>query len=169
VEDNPLVLNGAGVRRHLMAKVYIGALYLPERMEAPDEILQSPAPKSVFLYLLRDVTAEQVITDTLEHFRANASGAAYAQLRERIDQFNGALPNLRAGDVVRIDLVHAARTHIWLGDELLTTIPGRDFQAAVLQLWLGDHPADERLKQAMLGKSEHDQSESPPSLDAGFH
>lgn len=167
VEDTPLVLNGAGVRRHLMAKVYVCALYLPARMAAPDAILRTPAPKSIFLFLLRDVTAEQVVADSLEHFRANATEAAYEELRERIDRFNGVLPDLRAGDIVRIDLFRCDRTQIWLGDQLLTTIPGPDFQAAVLNLWLGDHPADERLKQAMLGKSEQDPTGLEPSLGEG--
>lgn len=169
VEDTPLILNGAGVRWYMLAKVYVGALYLPERMDTTDAILQTPAPKSIFLHLLRDVTAEQVVADSLDRFRANASDAAYARLRERIDRFNGALPDLQAGDVVRIDLVHPERTHVWVDDQLLATIPGRDFQAAVLKLWLGDHPADERLKQAMLGKNEQDPTGSPPSLGNDIH
>jgi len=34
---------------------------------------------------------------------------------------------------------------------LLGVIPGEDFRNALVEIWLGNHPADKDLKKAMLG------------------
>ncbi|MGD2172849.1 MAG: chalcone isomerase family protein, partial [Gammaproteobacteria bacterium] len=33
----------------------------------------------------------------------------------------------------------------------LGAIPGDDFKTALLEIWLGNHPADKQLKKGMLG------------------
>lgn len=151
VQDTALVLNGAGVRWKLFVKAYVGALYLPEPARAPDQVIAAPGPKCIRLVLLRDVEAGTMVEELLARFRANSSDETYGLLRERIDQLNGALPNFRTGDIVRLDLADAERTDFWVNDALVASFIGEDFQAAVLRLWLGDRPADEKLKRALLG------------------
>lgn len=151
VQDTPLVLNGAGVRWYLLFKVYVGALYLQAPVATTEAIIQAEAPKCIYLYFLRDVGAADITGALHRGFRMNATEAAYAQLRERIEQFLGAVPDLRAGDRVRLELARPDRTDVWVNDSLVASFPGRDFQAAALKVWLGDHPTDERLKQALLG------------------
>jgi len=151
VQDTALVLNGAGVRWKRFVKAYVGALYLPEPSRVPDQVIAAPGPKCIRLVLLRDVEAGTMVEELLARFRANSSDEAYGQLSERIDQLNGALPNFRTGDIVRLDLAGAERTDFWVNDALVASFIGEDFQAAVLRLWLGDRPADEKLKQALLG------------------
>lgn len=153
VQDTPLVLNGVGVRSKLFVKAYVGALYLPAPARAPHAVIAAPGPKCIRLVLLRDVDAASMIDELLTRFRANASVVAYGALRDRIDQLNGVFPDMRAGDVVRLELNDAAVTRFWLNDALLAEFAGYDFQTAVLNLWLGDRPADTRLKQALLGNS----------------
>lgn len=151
VQDTPLVLNGAGVRWYLLFKVYVGALYLQQPVNTSDAIIQAPPPKCIYLYFLRDVSAADITKALHRSFRTNATGADYAQLRERLERFQSALPDLRAGDRVRLELVRPDRTDVRINHALVASFPGRDFQAAVLKVWLGDHPTDERLKQALLG------------------
>lgn len=151
VQDTTLMLNGAGVRWKFFVKAYVGALYLSEPTRIPREAIETPGPKCVRLVLLRDVDAASMVDELLTRFRANASDEAYLQLQERIDHLNGALPDMRTGDVVRLDLADSERTDFWVNDALVASFIGEDFQAAVLRLWLGDRPADEQLKQALLG------------------
>lgn len=151
LDDTPLTLNGAGVRRHYLFNVYVAALYLTQPVATPEAAISAPVPKRIRLHLLRDITAEDMMHESLERFRANASEAAYHQLADRVEEFHGAFPNLREGDIVHVDLVPEG-TEIWINGWLLAEIPGQDFQTAVLLLWLGNHPADQRLKQAMLGR-----------------
>ena len=151
VQDTTLVLNGAGVRWKLFVKAYVGALYLAEPTRTPQQVIAAPGPKCIRLVLLRDVEASSMVDELLTRFRGNSTAEAYEQLRERIDELNGALPDLRTGDIVRLDLADSDRTDFWINDALVASFGGADFQTAVLKLWLGDRPADERLKQALLG------------------
>ncbi|MFP5349066.1 MAG: chalcone isomerase family protein [Gammaproteobacteria bacterium] len=151
VQDTTLVLNGAGVRWKLFVKAYVGALYLSAPTHIPQQAIAAPGPKCIRLVLLRDVEASSMVEELLTRFRANSTDEVYRQLQERIDELNGALPDLRAGDIVRLDLADAGRTDFWINDALVASFGGADFQTAVLKLWLGDRPADERLKQALLG------------------
>ncbi|BAU47421.1 lipoprotein transmembrane [Sulfurifustis variabilis] len=151
LDGTRLVLNGAGVRRHYFFDVYVAALYLTRQADTPEAAMAAPMPKRIRLHLLRDVAAEDMVNESLERFRANASETAYAQLCDRVEAFRSAFPDLRAGDEASVDLVPEG-TEIWVNGWLLTEIPGEDFQEAVLKVWLGDGAADQRLKQAMLGR-----------------
>src|SRR5450631_3425217 len=55
-----LALNGAGVRVRLIFKVYVAALYLPEKTEDAEAILRNDQPARFVMYMLRDLSAEQV-------------------------------------------------------------------------------------------------------------
>ena len=44
-----LVLNGAGVRTRVIVKVYVGALYLPEKKTTATEVLALPGAKRITL------------------------------------------------------------------------------------------------------------------------
>src|SRR5258705_1570343 len=84
--SSELQLNGAGIRTRLFFKVYVGALYLPERKSSATEVLALRGAKRVSMALLRDLTARQ-LTDALEEgIRANSSEAELAALKERIDR-----------------------------------------------------------------------------------
>jgi hypothetical protein len=148
----PLVLNGAGVRTRFFVKVYVGALYLTKREAATTAILASPAPASVRLHFVHsEVEAAKLVSAWNDGFAANQSEETLKSLKTRIDRFNGLFRTTRRGDVVRLDLLPAEGTQVWINDELHGTVPGADFQRALLEIWLGAKPADGGLKEAMLG------------------
>ena len=57
VDGKTLVLNGAGLRTKsfLKVKVYVGALYLPQRSTDAAAVVALDAPKVIRMTLLRDV------------------------------------------------------------------------------------------------------------------
>lgn len=162
----PLVLNGAGVRRYFLFDVYVGALYLEQRAATLQAVLAARTPKCIYLQFLRDVSADRIAGTLREGLRANVDEATLARLRPRIERLRAAIPDLRAGDRVRLAFPTPARTQAWVNDELVADVPGREFQQAVLRFWLGKNPVDERLKQALLGKNAppHSPGDSHPAL-----
>lgn len=167
VAGTPLVLNGAGVRRHFMFKVYVGALYLEDRAATPDAILEAPTPKCIYLHFLRDVPADRIAQALMKGLRANVGEAAVARMQSRIERLHAAIPDLRAGDRVRLAFPEPDRTQAWVNDVLVTDVAGRDFQRAVLSFWLGEHPTDEHLKQALLGMDSAPQVAGDPWPEVG--
>lgn len=148
----PLVLNGAGVRSKFFFKIYVGALYLPERAENAASVLAMPGPKRVLMHFLyKEVEAEKLEETWREGFAANTSEAEHAALTERLDRFVAMFRTVKRGDRIRLDYLPDTGTGVWLNDELLGTVPGEDFHRALLRIWLGDAPADKSLKADMLG------------------
>lgn len=148
----PLVLNGAGIRSKFFFKIYVGALYLPEPASEPDAILAMPGAKRVLMHFLyKEVDAEKLEATWREGFAANTSAEEHNALTERLDRFAAMFRTVKRGDRIRLDYLPETGTGVWLNDELQGTVRGEDFHRALLRIWLGDAPADNSLKAAMLG------------------
>jgi hypothetical protein len=154
--SSDLQLNGAGVRTRLFFKVYVGALYLPERKSSATEVLALRGAKRVSMTLLRDLTARQ-LTDALEEgIRANSSEAELAALKERIDALVAIMNEIGSAKektVITLDFLPESGTRVTVdGEARGKPIPGEDFFVALLRIWLGEKPVDADLKKAMLGE-----------------
>jgi len=154
--SSELQLNGAGVRTRLIFKVYVGALYLPEKKSSTTEVLALKGAKRVSMTLLRDLRARQ-LTDALEEgMRANHSEAEIAALRERLDALLAAMNEIGSAKektVITLDFLPESGTGVTVdGASRGKPIPGEDFFIALLKIWLGEKPVDANLKRAMLGQ-----------------
>ncbi len=149
-----LVLNGAGIRTRAFFKVYVGALYLPEKKTAAAEALASQGAKRVALHLLSDLTAEQ-IGGALDNMADNLSEAEREAFKGRIADLKATMEAVGAAkekSIITLDFVPGTGLRIALdGAQKGKTIAGEDFYRALLKIWLGDKPVDSALKSGMLG------------------
>jgi hypothetical protein len=156
VGSSELVLNGAGVRTRLIFKVYVGALYLPDKTADAANILASAGPKRIAMTLLRDLTAKQLVDALEDGLRANHTEAEMPALRARMDELAATMRGIgsaKEGSVVTLDYLPGSGTRVAVdGAEQGARIAGQDFYAALLKIWLGDKPVDATLKKAMLGQ-----------------
>ena len=149
-DGTTLVLNGAGVRRKFFFKIYVAGLYLPSRQTSSVAIGKLPGPKRVRMHFLyKEVDREKLITGWEEGFANNLDSDSLAQLRSRLTQFNQLMSNMRQGDLIDLDFLPEEGTQVWFNGELQGRIEGADFYAALLQVWLGENPADSDLKSAL--------------------
>jgi hypothetical protein len=151
-----LVLNGAGVRTRLGFKIYVAALYLPTQNEFAEQILRSNQPSRLYMKLLHNMTATQFTDSINRTLRDTLTAAQALPLASRMEQLLAAfatVDEMRAGSEIVIDYEPAAGTRISLNGETRASIPGADFNQGLLRMWIGDHPRDAALKQALLGGS----------------
>lgn len=151
-----LVLNGAGVRHKLViAKVYVGSLYLKQKNTDRAAVLADPGPKRVSMHILTDeVTASDLIASMNNALAANLLPHELALLEKRIRDLNrmmSAVKTIKRGAVVHLDYLPDVGTRVTINGEEKITIPGADFFPAMLQIWIGLTPVDGRLRDAMLG------------------
>ena len=152
IKNKVLVLNGAGIRKKLFIKVYVGALYLTMKRTSVDQILSDPGPKRITMsFLYKEVSAEKLVDGWNEGFKANNSAEELKALQDRINQFNSFFVTVHKGDVIRLDYMPDEGTQVWINNMLKGAVPGEDFSRALLKIWLGSKPADVGLKDAMLG------------------
>jgi len=148
-----VALNGAGVRTKFFFDIYIGALYTENKSSSSQQIFSQVGSKRVLMHFLYDDLAKEKITDAwTEGFKANNSEAEYQKLQTRLNYFNEFFSDMKKGEQVRMDYIPNNGTEVWVNDKLRGTIKGSDFNIALLKVWLGDEPADNSLKEAMLGK-----------------
>ena len=154
VGEQELVLNGLGLRTATWfnVEVYVGALYLPEKSSSPDEILAMEGPKRIQLYMVRDVDRESLTDAWKEGFKENSPKQEYDAIEDQIPEFNALFSNVKDGDVMTLDYVPGEGTTLLLNDKPKGTIPGADFNTAMLRIWLGPNPPNDDLKDGMLGK-----------------
>lgn len=151
-----LRLNGAGIRTRIVFKVYVGALYLPEKKSAAAEVLALKGAKRVSMTMLRDLTAHQLSDALQDGIRANHSEGELAALKERVDALAAVMNEIgraKEKSVITLDFLPDSGTRITVDGAVRgKPIPGEDFYAALLRIWLGDKPVDADLKRAMLGQ-----------------
>lgn len=151
VTGHVLKLNGAGVRTKFFFDIYIGALYLTEKATTTEQVLAANGPKRVSMMILYDEVDRDKLTDGwTDGFEKNQSKEAMAKLRERLVEFNALFPDAKKGDVFSYDFIESGATVVLFNGRVLGVIEGKDFQKALIEVWLGKKPAHEGLKKAML-------------------
>jgi hypothetical protein len=146
-----LQLNGIGYRSKFFIKVYIGALYTETKATTRDAVQTQTGSKRMLMHFLHDeVSSEKLVNAWNEGFVDNNSAETMAALRDRIARFNAMFPTLHAGDVVWLDYIPGKGTVVTIKGEDKGTIEGADFNRALLDIWLGEEPADDGLKDALL-------------------
>ena len=158
VGNSETVINGAGLRKRAFFKVYAIALYLPQKQTAAADVLAAKGAKRIAIVALRDLTAEQLVDALLEALKKNHDEAALAALQPRIDQFRTSMlsiGNAPEKSVVNLDWLPESGTRLTFnGAAKGSDIPGEDFYRALLKIWIGDKPAQDDLKEHLLGKAE---------------
>jgi long-chain acyl-CoA synthetase len=154
VGGTELLLNGAGMRTRLIIRVYIGALYLPQKATTTQAVLSRDQPRRYSLHLQRDVNYEQLLEAMRAGLAENNSQADLDAIKPQVDQFAAIFASVgqaKAGQVVAIDYTPGAGTQVSLDGVSKGSIPGEPFNRALLKVWLGDNPVQESLKKALLG------------------
>lgn len=155
VANQKLVLNGAGIRTRFVIKVYVAALYLPQKKDSYAAIAPLPGARRVSVHMLREVSSDELGQALLAGIRKNSTPEETRrfglQLLAMGDLF-GRIPKLQKGQVFTVDWVPNTGTVISVdGKPAADPIPDEAFYNAILRIWLGDDPADSGLKPAMLG------------------
>lgn len=150
-----LQLNGAGVRTRAIFKVYVAGLYVPAKSSDPAALLAQKGPRRMALTMLRNVDADSFAGAMNDGLKSNHTEAQLAAFKAQVDALNAALKAVgeaKKGDLVLIEFMPDTGTRITVnGQPKGASIPGEDFYAAILRIWLGDKPVDSDLKKGLLG------------------
>ncbi len=148
-----LLLNGAGLREKFWLDIYVCSLYLANNSDNVAEILSAPYANRIQMdFVYKEVASKKLIKAWNEGFSKNQTSENLARLQHRIDQFNGYFKqNAVAGDQFILDYIPGKGTTVIKNNAPLGLIPGVDFKNALLEIWLGNFPADKNLKLGLLG------------------
>jgi len=149
-----LQLNGAGIRTKFFFKIYVGALYLPQKQTLPDSIIADDHEHRIALHILHELSSKKLYGAFSEAIEVNHTHAELvaldAQMRQMAQIFDD-VKEVKPGDVITLDFLPASGTQISVNGIARGTIPGAAFNRALLEIWLGSKPVQDDLKKEMLG------------------
>lgn len=151
VEGKPLVLNGLGVRKATIfrVKVYVAGLYLERRSHNAADIIRSEQVKRLDVVMLRSVDRDDAVDAWRESLKRN--GADMVKLKARFDQLASWISDMAEHDALSFLYVPGTGVTMFVKGQRKGTIAGADFASALFSIWLGPDPADEALKNGLLG------------------
>lgn len=151
MDHQQLTLNGAGVRSKFFMDLYVGSLYLPQQAHDLQQVLAQPSALVRLNITSGLITAEKMrdaITEGFELATDDNIQAIAGQISQFMGLFNAPI---NKGDQFTF-MTTKDSVSCYKNNQLLSTIQGEAFRAALLKIWLGHAPAQDSLKDAMLGE-----------------
>jgi len=151
VAGKTLKLNGMGLRKKAVFKVYAAGLYVEAPSQNAAAILAADAPKALKMHFLRSVDKGKLVEAYKEGIEANAGPKAGAQ-KAAVDRFYGTVADVKEGTVTTYTYVPGTGTVVNRDGKDVATIEGKEFAEALFAIWLGPKPPSEDLQKGLLGK-----------------
>ncbi|MDX1463106.1 MAG: chalcone isomerase family protein [Marinirhabdus sp.] len=149
-----LTLNGAGIRKKaFVLKLYSGGLYLKEKSSSASNIINADETMAIKLHITSSFVSSDAMSDAVrEGFDASMNGNT-SSLSSEIETFISFFSDEIVEDNI-FDITYQRGTGVvaYKNGKQLGTIKGMAFKKALFGIWLGNDPADSKLKKAMLGK-----------------
>lgn len=150
-QGKSLSLNGAGVRKKWMFKVYVGALYTEASSSDAKAIINADEHQAIKLVMLRDVSGEKMAAAISEGF-ANVVDINEPNVAKQLADFSQTFGDeAKDGTVYDFIYVKGQGLNVFVNGKKAKQMPGLDFKKTLFSVWLGEKPAQSNLKAAMLG------------------
>ena len=151
--NQELMLNGAGIRSKMFIKLYVGMLYLEEKSNDAEAIINTDKDMAIKLKIISGmITSEKMMASTSEGFEKSTGGKTDA-MKAEIEAFNACFSEkIEKGDVFEMVYAKGGGITVFKNGTLKDTISGMPFKKAMFGIWLSSNPADKKLKKGMLGK-----------------
>ena len=157
VRGSKLQLNGAGVRYVAVVRYYTAGLYLPKKASTPEEVLAMPGAKRLTVVALRELDSSDLGKRFTRGVEDNLDKASFSKLIPgllRMSQLFSDIKKLSPNDSFTIDWIPGTGTVVSVkGVPQGEPFKEPEFFNALLRIWIGNTPADWKLKEALLGKA----------------
>lgn len=153
-----LQLNGAGLRRKMLARVYVIGLYAPRKVAGMASFSADPGmARRLHFVFQREVSRREFSDVIIKAISSTSSQMEVAQASmgiARLGEMVNAKKSLKTGDTLSIDWLPAQGTQIRVNGKVEgEVIPDAALNLALMRIFLGDQPVDARLKNELLGKA----------------
>lgn len=149
-----LTLKGAGIREKLWLDLYVAGLYVTSTSKTASSIINADEPTSIKIHIVSSlITSKKMITAVNEGFEKSTNKNT-DPIKKEIDLFKQAfMEDIKTDDVFDIFYVPNKGTFVIKNGKLAGKIGGGiAFKKALFGIWIGENPADEGLKDDLLGK-----------------
>jgi len=155
VRGTRLQLNGAGTRYKAIFKVYDMALYTTKKVGTPEELLSAPGPKRLYFVALRELPGTDLGRLFIKGLSENSPKEQvqkHALSTTRFIEIFSGKSKMLPGESFAMEFTPGKGTQFFItGQPQGEPVGDDEFFGMVLKIWVGASPADEGLKDALLG------------------
>ena len=132
LEGKELKLNGLGLRTKAVFKVYVAGLYLENKSKDPATIIAADEVRRVDLRMMRDLDKKTIVDAIKNGFEKNTAADKLATLKDRLDKFSAAIPDLKEGQTLTLVYVPGKGTRVEGARVESANAEGKDFADALV-------------------------------------
>ncbi len=152
VNNQNLVLNGAGLRKKFVVKVYVGGLYLPAKQSNPASIIAADTPRRMVMHFLYDVDKGKIAEAWDEGLRDNTPNAS-PEVKTAFKTLSSWMEDMKEGQRLTMTYVPGIGTTVDINGKNKGTLGGKAVADALLNTWVGPKPGPGGdFKKAVLGQ-----------------
>jgi hypothetical protein len=152
VKGNSLVLNGMGLRKKFVIKVYVGGLYLAQKEKDAKKILAGDNPYRMAMSFLYGVSKDQMCEAWNEGLADNAPNAS-ADVKKDFATLCNWMEPIDKGRQLSFTYLPGEGTQVEVNGKVKGTLPSAATADAILSTWIGPKPGPgDDFKKAVLGQ-----------------
>jgi len=154
VDGEYLKMNGGGIREKMFLDLYVCVLYLQEKTSDANAIINDDKKMAIKIKIISGMVDNENFEEALREGFEKSTGGDISGVKDRMEKMiaEGFKEDIKTNDVY--DLVYQPGKGCTLikNDQELVTVKGLDFKKALFGVWFCDEPADDSLKEDMLGQ-----------------
>lgn len=153
--DKTVFVNGSGIRVKWFMDIYACGLYLTKKMNDPQKIMDADEPMAIRMHVISGLMSYKKLVDALKEGFEKSTGGNIGPIKAKIDKYIAAHKgDVKEDKIYQYEYVPGEGTSVVIDGRKAITVSGLDFKKAVFGIWLCDDPADEDLKEGMLGMAD---------------
>lgn len=149
VNKKVVTFNGGGLREKYTIDLYVVGLYLRKPSMSSEKVLNSTDEMAMRIKIVSSkVTRDKFVESVKEGF-VKSPGATKENIKDFMKFY---ADPFKKGDEILLVYKPGFGTVFYKNKEKRGVISGAKFKKALFGIWLGDKPADKKLKLKLLGK-----------------
>ncbi len=152
--NETLIFNGGGVREKLDINLYAAALYLKSKQSNRSAILKNNNTVVLKMKVISSLITRELMDIATEESFDKSLGHRKSYYRKEINQFKSVFRDgFSVGDVYDITFVQGKGILMYKNGVGKVVISGKEgFKEGVFDIWIGENPIQEELRDGLLGK-----------------
>lgn len=155
IYNNTLLLNGAGIMPGGKTPLYAAHIYSKTKFTTLDALVTASGPKRLTLTAIREVDTGPILKMLSRSVEATAAKGDMAKLIPGMMNIGNVFKTnrvLKPGEVMSLDWIPITGLVIYIGGKMQgDPIREPELFRAAMGVWMGEVPADAKLKDALLG------------------
>jgi len=144
--------NGAGIRNKYGMNLYVSALYLPSQSSDFNKIINANEVQVINIKIISSMVTREKFNESVKEGFAKAShGKATSEQMAAFKAFFSA--EIKNKDDILLIYRPNVGVQVMINGSFKGKVEGLEFKKALWSIWLGNAPADVKLKKKMLGLS----------------